>query len=440
MEPQPPAPREYRPWRLRLKLVSGAVRNLFRSRAALPVNGLSDQGLACMMRYMYARTKMIATVVIKSGSERNGRFAWASNYAGAGDKGTEPTTGAVKLKPSAASQVTPVPAMNAKSFGGAGNLKGVTIEYRDPFWVQCGITGFGAGGRIDAYVKRLFDTTAALRDLGVKSPETAPGPKLNVAHIIARWSARANYWDPISQTSKPRDAARIHQENTNLADFISDMLVLDSRYEPGCPRIPIGQEVSHCGESYHNEADWQTLQFTLCSFTHVATTPKYSGDAARMQEFRQWTPGKKVELVAFEENEVNVSRQICSRFQLHWLEIDGEVVRADGPRTLRVLRPKWDDIPPGGEEEAGEMVVFAQEISDRFPTSCPHSQARMPGMDPTPCFGPRAGVIDRQDPTGLSPFRPRAAGEAVSPGPGSGIVGQFPLPGYRPAAATPPPG
>jgi hypothetical protein len=147
-----------------------------------------------------------------------------------------------------------------------------------------------------------------------------------------------------------------------------------------------------------------------------------------------WAAGKKIELVSFEETEANVTRQMCSRFQLHWLEIDGQMVASQGiPRQLRIERPRL--VGPIEEEEE---VFIAQNLPDRFPTACPHSQARVPGADPIPCYGPKPGAEDIQDPTGLSPWRPRIRGEFVSPGPGAEVTGRFPAPRYPEAAVTPP--
>ena len=86
IQQQPAAPNLYAALRVRYRLGVMKVLGLFRSRKQLPVNTLSDSGVAALMRYMYCRTKMLATTIVRSGSDRGGRHAFVSNFKGVGGK------------------------------------------------------------------------------------------------------------------------------------------------------------------------------------------------------------------------------------------------------------------------------------------------------------------------------------------------------------------
>lgn len=360
-----------------------------------PVNLLSSVGVQQLVRHWYVRRRRLATVRVFSGCDQRGRIAFASGYHGVGSsKDIDPATGGTGRKPSAIAQGTVMPPDAAIGMGGRGEAR-----FR--------LLGAFAG-MADALlsVQQVFDDIAAWNNADDTAEEDkfrVDGQiKFNLGQTVLRWSERLNYWDPITGTSRPRDEARRAEENASVEAFIADLLVTDVRYQAECPRMLPGYDCSHLAESFHNPMDWPLLpEFQLFAGSEWAEP---ATEQRHLREMKVWAAGKKVELSEAATADHNESRSMCTRYQLHWLEIDGTPVEAQGPRQLYVHRPA-----PGGFNVLQPIIVHpdgsttttdvAMDLLDGFPTACVHSQFG------NACYGPRPTLDELKAVSGQTPFR-----------------------------------
>lgn len=391
---------------------------LIASRTEMPVNILSSRSVAAAVRHWYCRMRMLAVVKVYSGSDRAGRWAFASGWTGIGKREADAFSGDRGPKPSAAAQAsiqpTQVSAMLSTgnqsyvATGGYSTAQLIGLGRTDDIWAD-----------INAYNE--LDREHKFRDEGGQV-------KFNVGLVVLRWSQRRFFWDEGSGQRRVRDLARIQWEQLSIANFTADLLVVDKAYDPGCPPLIVGFEGSHCCESYHNPTDWPTLEFNFFEGSRLGTPQQ---DARHRQQFAVWRGGKKVELLESETADCNESRQACTRYQLHWTECDASSVaialdqrRQPQPlemqpdRIVRMRRPN----PSGGD--AFVLRPFSREngirsepfeltevrLPEGWPTCCPHSVVG------TPCYGPPAVAL--RTITGASVQRKRQVASGGGGGPG----------------------